>query len=115
MMKAVERKTGLQVIAVELENGKFEVAGKTYAASTFKKYYKVVKEEAQAEEAKPVKVEVELYTFTNMKIQGTFVATLVGNTYHIDTKKKGLLIFNADTLVQENCKNIKFANKIVIK
>lgn len=109
-MKAVERKTGLQVIAVELENGKFEVEGKTYAASTFKKYYKVVKEEA-----KPVKVEVELYTFTNMKIQGTFVATLVGNTYHIDTKKKGLLIFNADTLIQENCKNIKFANKIVIK
>lgn len=113
MMKAIERKTGLEVTAVKTEDGRFTVGEKTYAASTFKKYFKVVKEESK--EVKPQTVEVELYTFTNMKIQGVFTATLVGHDYHINTKKKGLLKFNADTLVQTNCKNIKFANHIVVK
>ena len=114
MMKTIERATGKEVAVKVLDNGRYEVNGlKDYAASTFKKYFKVTGEAVSSPKAQTV--EVELYTFTNMKIQGTFTATLVGNEYHIDTKKKGLLTFNADTMVQTNCKNIKFANHIVIK
>lgn len=114
MIKAIERKTGNEVAVERLENGKFEVNGKTYAESTFKKYFKLNGETVEKQAPKAKTVEVELYTFTNMKIQGTFEATLVKGEYHVDTKKKGLLKFNAKTLVQTNCKNSKFANRIVI-
>lgn len=113
MMKAIERKTGVEVAVERTEEGRFKVAEKTYAASTFKKYFKVTGETVSAPKAQTV--EVELYTFTNMKIQGIFTATLVNGEYQIDTKKKGLLTFNADTMIQTNCKNSKFANHIVIK
>ena len=98
MMKAIERKTGVEVAVERTEEGRFKVAEKTYAASTFKKYFKVTGETVAAPKAQTV--EVELYTFTNMKIQGIFTATLVNGEYQIDTKKKGILTFNADTMIQ---------------
>ena len=101
MIKAINRKTGAEVIATRTEGGKYTIEGKTYAASTFKKYFKVTGEVSSQEE--PQEIEVFLYTFTGMKIQGTF---------HVDTKKKGELLFSKDDMKQINCKNSKFANII---
>ena len=111
MIKAINRKTGAEVIGTRTEGGKYTIEGKTYAASTFKKYFKVTGEVSSQEE--PQEIEVFLYTFTGMKIQGTFKAVLDNNgVFHVDTKKKGELLFSKDDMKQINCKNSKFANTI---
>ena len=51
MMKVQNRKTEEITTAKVLEDGRYEVDGKVYAASTFKKYYKEIKD-VVAEEAK---------------------------------------------------------------
>lgn len=58
-------------------------------------------------------VDVEMYTFTGMKIQHVRQAELENGVYLVNTKK-GFLKFDAKTLTQIDCKNPKFANKIKI-
>lgn len=111
MIKAINRKTGAEVIVTRAEDGKYNVEGKAYAASTFKKYFKVTGEISSQEDSQ--EIEVFLYTFTGMKIQGTFKAVLDNSgVFHVDTKKKGELLFSKDDMKQINCKNSKFANSI---
>lgn len=139
----VNKKTSETTEATVLENGKISVDGKEYAQSTFKRYYKVVeeiveaaKEEeeeltelAEAEEVgndfgepkemaeEPAKdnkfVEVVLQAFTGMKL-GVYTACVnsVEKTCTVATKK-GNLLFDMLTMKQLDCKNPKFANKIV--
>lgn len=112
-MTVMIRETGRLVEARELENGRIEIiGGKTYAKSTFKKYFKEVSAEVAAAVTK--EETVAIFTFTGMKIQGEFKAEVVDGNYVVLTKKKGALVFNPETGMQVNCKNPKFANKIVV-
>lgn len=129
-LKAIERKTNTEVNVTRTEDGKFAIeGGKTYAASTFKKYYKLIgetvtaekKDEKKAEKKaskkvdKAVKtVEVIYKTFTGMVIgQGTYTAKVTKDGYTVETKKHGVQKFDKNG-IQLGCKNPKFANRITV-
>lgn len=141
-LKAIDRKTGAEVNATRTEEGKFAIeGGKTYSASTFKKYYKLTgetstkvepkkEEEAPKKEAaktaKKVKtakkakvVKVEYTTFTGMVIgkdtfgDAIYEATVTDKGYTMETKRHGVQKFDKNG-IQLGCKNPKFANRIKV-
>lgn len=133
-LKAIERKTGVEANVTRTEEGKFAIeGGKTYSASTFKKYYKLTGEtstkvEPKKEEEAPKKeatktakkaktVKVEYTTFTGMVIgkdtfgDATYEAVVTDEGYTMETKRHGVQKFDKNG-IQLGCKNPKFANRI---
>lgn len=122
----IERKTGKETFATRTEEGKFTIeGGKTYSASTFKKYYKLtgeIKPEKTAKAAKKLAkntVKVIYMTFTGMVIgkdtfgEAVYEATVTKTGYTMETKRHGVQKFDKNG-IQLECKNPKFANRIVL-
>ena len=122
----IERKTGKEAIATRTEEGKFAIeGGKTYSASTFKKYYKLTGEVKSEETVKATKklaektVKVIYMTFTGMVIgkdtygDAIYDAVVTKTGYTMETKRHGVQKFDKNG-IQIGCKNPKFANRIKI-
>lgn len=120
----IERKTGKETFATRTEEGKFTIeGGKTYSATTFKKYYKLTGEIKPEETAKAAKklakktVKVIYMTFTGMVIgkdtfgDAVYEATVTKTGYTMETKRHGVQKFDKNG-IQLGCKNPKFANRI---
>lgn len=120
----IERKTGKETFATRTEEGKFTIeGGKTYSATTFKKYYKLTGEIKSEEPVKAAKelakktVKVIYMTFTGMVIgkdtfgDAVYEATVTKTGYTMETKRHGVQKFDKNG-IQLGCKNPKFANRI---
>lgn len=122
---AIERKTNNEVSVVRTEEGKFAIeGGKTYSASTFKKYFKLtgetkVEDKKSVKEAAKETVKVIYKTFTGMVIgkdtfgSSEYVATVTKDGYTMETKRHGVQKFDKNG-IQLGCKNPKFANRIEV-